>query len=188
MDSKEVMETGKEPIDSNDQEPISKRKSHLTPRGQEFDRDRKEPVDTDPKPLVNEPEPEALTIDEMLVMEDEELKSYGIDDPSRWKSYQKLMNKKEAEWIKEKNVYDKNLGREGEVLFDLTIKTQQAELRKIFDKNVDVHLYFKSKVNEKDNVIPLIVELYANVSENEANTSLQKMKKLGFSITESRYP
>lgn len=61
-------------------------------------------------------------------------------------------------------------------------------IRKIFDKDVDVYLHFKSKINEKNNVIPLIVELYANVSENEADTSLQKMKKLGFSITDSRYP
>lgn len=60
------------------------------------------PVEPTPEP----PEPEVLTVDEMLNMEDEELKSYGIDDPKVWKSYQRLLHKKEVEWRKKEGQYE----------------------------------------------------------------------------------
>ena len=83
-------------------EPISVRKSHLSDRGNEFNRNNNEPEE----PTSQEPneEPVAFTIDEMLEMEDAELKSYGIDDPKTWKSYQRLLHKKENEWEKDKRL------------------------------------------------------------------------------------
>ena len=118
MDSSELFQKGPKPTDPNPKkpavvenpddlnQPVSVRKSHLSPRGNEFDRNRDETEPVEPViPIVNDPdpEPEVLTINEMLEMEDEELLSYGIDNPKTWKSYQRLLHKKEAEWSKERN-------------------------------------------------------------------------------------
>ena len=119
MKSSELFQTAPKPTspeptsqnrqEANEPEPVSVRKPHLSPRGNEFDRGREESEAEVPQETG--PEPEALTVDEMLVMEDEELKSYGIDDPKVWKSYQRLLHKKEAEWKTKEAQYEKTLAQ-----------------------------------------------------------------------------
>lgn len=115
MKSSELFNTVPKPKDSesvnrqnNDEpdEPISQRQSNISPRGEEFSRSQ-EPVD-EPQ---NTDEPQELTVEEMLEMEDAELKSYGIDDPKTWKSYQRLLHKKEAEWKQKERIYEEALGK-----------------------------------------------------------------------------
>lgn len=92
------------------EEPISTRTSHLNDRGNEFDRNSREPINESESPEPGD-EPQVLTVEEMLEMEDAELKSYGIDDPKTWKSYQRLLHKKEAEWKLKERVYEETLNK-----------------------------------------------------------------------------
>ena len=119
MKSSELFQTAPKPVNSepvNTQnspepdEPISTRTPRLTERGNEFNRSNTEPVN-EPEPIVPGNEPQTLTVEEMLEMEDAELKSYGIDDPKTWKSYQRLLHKKEAEWRLKERVYEETLNK-----------------------------------------------------------------------------
>jgi hypothetical protein len=117
MKSSELFQTAPKPTESESNtqnqsepnEPISVRKSHLSPRENEFDRGQQQPESVVPQETGAEPE--VLTVDEMLEMEDAELKSYGIDDPKTWKSYQRLLHKKEAEWKVKEAKYEKTLAQ-----------------------------------------------------------------------------
>ena len=115
MDSSEVFRTGKKPTEpinpepaklQNPQEPVEPIEpvSRRQPVQQRVNKPIEPVVPVEPTP--EPPEPEVLTVDEMLNMEDEELKSYGIDDPKVWKSYQRLLHKKEVEWRKKEGQYE----------------------------------------------------------------------------------
>jgi len=61
---------------------------------------------------VNGPETsqgESKSVEELLQLSDEELKQYGIDDPKQWKSYQRLLHKKENEWKQKEQFYEQTL-------------------------------------------------------------------------------
>ena len=119
MDSSKLFETGQKPADPNPvkpvapvspddpNQPISVRTPHLTPRENEFNRSQTEPeVEPEIQPEV---ESEVLTIDEMLEMEDEELTSYGIDNPKTWKAYQRLLTKKTVEWKDKERIFEQRI-------------------------------------------------------------------------------
>jgi hypothetical protein len=96
--------------ESETDKPISTRTSHLSDRDNEFNRSNQESAN-EPEPAKPGSEPEVLTVEEMLEMEDAELKSYGIDDPKTWKSYQRLLHKKEAEWKQKEKIYEETLAK-----------------------------------------------------------------------------
>jgi hypothetical protein len=55
------------------------------------------------QPIPNSDGNGTPTAEQLLALPDEELKKYGIDDPKSWKSYQKLLHKKESEWSQKWN-------------------------------------------------------------------------------------
>lgn len=77
-------------------EDIFKAKEDLNPQG-----------DNPPAPV---PEKE-LTEEEMLEMPDEDLKKLGMDDPKMWKTVQRTMHRKEAEWNQFKQNSEQEKGR-----------------------------------------------------------------------------
>ena len=61
---------------------------------------------------VVETEPEELTeaqVEKLLKLSDDKLKKYGIDDPKAWRSYQKLVGRKEKEWNQREQMYQQQL-------------------------------------------------------------------------------
>ena len=113
LNSADMFQTGPDPTDPNQSEnpnpPIDPQNPEpVTPVSvrQPNQRVNEPQPPADPEPS---PEPIELTINEMLEMEDEELKSYGIDDPRTWKSYQRLLHKQQAEWKKKEADYEKEI-------------------------------------------------------------------------------
>lgn len=116
MKSSELFQTQPKPAENvpvnpqnpaEPEEPVSTRQPNMSQRGDDF-RNTQEPVN-EPAPIEPEGNEQVLTVEEMLEMEDAELKSYGIDDPKTWKSYQRLLHKKEVEWKEREKLYKEAL-------------------------------------------------------------------------------
>lgn len=72
------------------------------PAQQEFEQQEVEQSSENVEEPIKSPE-------ELIDLPDEELKKYGIDDPKQWKSYQRLLHKKENEWQKRELAYQQML-------------------------------------------------------------------------------
>lgn len=99
----------------------------VNPMGDQLENNQELPETQEIQETQEVEQPVEKTPEELIELPDEELKKYGIDDPKQWKSYQRLLHKKENEWQKRELAYQQML-QEMQAKFENKLNEFQSTL------------------------------------------------------------